>query len=478
MEKRIKILYGFTAIVIVLFATMQCNWLYSRYRYTLHEYQDTLYNRVLNVIEEGNKLRRASVNDSILVLSNMKLSVSNTTHCFEFDIYTVNTRFYAFKDSLTFANLARIYESEHPGGIEKHTFVIDNTATESDVFDALERFRLDEYVPMEVEPLDSLLRHNGLEVRNIELGRADSMIWHPIRTDNVSLRHKNLIVVYPYDIFEGEYIRIDCAVGLSLVIRQMADALLLSLLLSVLLIGCLVAQIATIRKQHRIESLRSDFVHAMIHELKRPIATLKMCVSYMGNEQLMQDVASRQTVIADSHLALDSLSAYFSKLRDLTFSRATEIPLNLSSFSLRDLLNTCIGKLNPLNNKKVVVNLHPLNDITITADKIHLINIIDNLLENAVKYSRENVHIEIDYQEQNNDSIRISVKDNGLGISKSDSKHIFEKFYRSRTVIDKGIPGMGLGLTYVRMLVEAHRGTIRIESEQTLGSTFIIELPQ
>lgn len=63
----------------------------------------------------------------------------------------------------------------------------------------------------------------------------------------------------------------------------------------------------------------------------------------MGNEQLMQDVASRQTVIADSHLALDSLSAYFAKLRDLTFSRATEIPLNLSSFSLRDLLNICIG---------------------------------------------------------------------------------------------------------------------------------------
>ena len=63
-------------------------------------------------------------------------------------------------------------------------------------------------------------------------------------------------------------------------------------------------------------------------------------------------------------------------------------------------------------------------------------------------------------------------------MSKSDSKHIFEKFYRSRAVIDKGIPGMGLGVTYVRMLVEAHRGPIRIESEQTSGSTFIIELPQ
>lgn len=181
MERRIKILNSFTAIVIVLFAIMQCNWLYSRYKYTLREYQDTLYNRVLNVIETGNELRRASVNDSILVLPNMKLSVSNATHRFEFDIYTIDTRLYTTEDSLTFATLARIYESEHPSGIEKHAFVIDNTATESDVFEALERFRLDEYVPMEVEPFDSLLRHNGMEVRNIELGRADSMIWHPIR---------------------------------------------------------------------------------------------------------------------------------------------------------------------------------------------------------------------------------------------------------------------------------------------------------
>ena len=166
MERRIKILNGFTAIVIVLFATMQCNWLYSRYRYTLHEYQDTLYNRVLNVIETGNELRRASVNDSILVVPNMKLSVSNATHRFEFEIYTINTRLYDIKDSLTFANLARIYESEHPAGIEKHTFVIDNSATESDVFDALERFRLDECVPIEIEPFDSLLRRNGMEIRN------------------------------------------------------------------------------------------------------------------------------------------------------------------------------------------------------------------------------------------------------------------------------------------------------------------------
>lgn len=478
MERKIKILDSFTVIIIVLFAAMQCNWLYSRYKYTLHEYQDTLYDRVLHVIEDGNELRRASVKDSVFVLSKMQLSVNATEHSFRFDIYTVNPRFYAIKDSLTFYSLEHIYESEHPIGIEKQVFIIDNPETESAVFDALERFRLDEYVPVKIESFDSLLRHNDMDVRNIELGRADSMIWRPIRSDNVSLWRRTLTVVYPYDIFEGEYIRIDCAVGLSPVIRQMSGVLLLTLFLSVLLIGCLIVQISTIRKQHKIESLQSDFVHAMIHELKRPIATLKMCVSYMGNEQLMQDMASRRTVIADSHAALDRLSAYFSKLRDLTFSKTTEIPLNLSSFSLRDLLDTCIGKLNPYGNKKITVTIRPDSDIVITADKIHFINIIDNLLENAVKYSREDVRIEIDYREQNNGRICISVKDNGFGISKSESNRIFDKFYRSQAVVDGSIPGIGLGLTYVRMLVEAHHGTIRVESGQTSGSTFIIELPQ
>lgn len=216
----------------------------------------------------------------------------------------------------------------------------------------------------------------------------------------------------------------------------------------------------------------------MIHELKRPIATLKMCVSYMGNERLMKDIAGRQMVVADSHTALDSLSALFSKLRDLTFNKATEIPLNISAFSLHDLLDACIHKLNVPSDKNVHIVVLPHEDMIITADKMHMINIIDNLLENAVKYSREKAEIEIDYRKCDNDHVRLSVKDNGFGIPKSEQEHVFEKFYRGRIGFDKNIAGMGLGLAYVRMLVEAHRGNIRIESELNHGSSFIIELPQ
>lgn len=322
------------------------------------------------------------------------------------------------------------------------------------------------------------MRSNHINIDTIFAETADSIVWESSRAEWGSLFHPVLSITYPYDILGKKLVRMDCPIALPLIIREMSDILFFSFTLSVLLVFCLVAQIATIRKQRKIENLRSDFIQTMIHELKRPIATLKMCVSYMGNERLMKDIQGRQMVVADSHTALDSLSALFSKLRDLTFSNATEIPLNISAFSLHDLLDMCIHKLNVPSDKNVHIVVLPHEDVIITADRMHMMNIIDNLLENAVKYSREKVEIEIDYQKCDNDYVRISVKDNGLGIPKSEHRHIFEKFYRGRIGFEKNIAGMGLGLAYVRMLVEAHRGNIHIESELNHGSSFIIELPQ
>ena len=97
----------------------------------------------------------------------------------------------------------------------------------------------------------------------------------------------------------------------------MMNLLFLSIVLSVFLISCLVAQIATIQKQRKVEELRQDFIHTMIHELKRPISTLKMCISFMRNDKLMEDKESKEAVLTNSHHKLNNLSSYFSKLRDL-----------------------------------------------------------------------------------------------------------------------------------------------------------------
>lgn len=258
----------------------------------------------------------------------------------------------------------------------------------------------------------------------------------------------------------------------------MQDTLLISLILSILLITCLVSQIATIRKQRKLEALRQDFIHTMIHELKRPISTLKMCVSFMRNDKLMQDKECKKSIIENSCNELDNLSSYFSKLRDLTFNDVTEIPLTLSAFSVRNLIGDCIEKLNIPHEKQVTIKFGSDTDIMITADKIHITNIINNLLENALKYYGEKVDIEICYSENSDDSIAIQIKDTGIGIPKSEWRYVFDKFYRSQSIIDKDIPGMGLGLAYVKQLVSAHKGTIDIQSEEGMGTIFIIKLPQ
>ncbi len=117
-------------------------------------------------------------------------------------------------------------------------------------------------------------------------------------------------------------------------------------------------------------------------------------------------------------------------------------------------------------------------DLKIRADRMHLANIICNLLENAIKYSREAVTIRMDYQQREDGMVQISVADNGIGIAKADQRYVFDKFYRSESAKDQAIPGIGLGLSYVKLLVEAHGGTITFESTEGHGTTFTITIPQ
>ena len=117
-------------------------------------------------------------------------------------------------------------------------------------------------------------------------------------------------------------------------------------------------------------------------------------------------------------------------------------------------------------------------DVEAWADRMHIGNVICNLLENAIKYSHETVAIRIDYQQRTDGMLQISIADNGIGIARADQRYVFDKFYRSETVKDKTIPGIGLGLSYVKLLVEAHGGSIGLDSTEGEGTTFTILIPQ
>ena len=496
MERKIKFIYGLTICTIATFSIVQGYWLYSRYRLSLEEYKSELYSTIIACAEEdiairktlpysprfyGNRLRKTS-----------EIKGDDVVETWRYEIFALDTLHYSLPipkgaDAHTYlleyiASLLDDHPAELPEGLEYFVFTCNSKKNEdmgtSQLVEALNRFTVDHQHPFQKERLDSILRSKGIMAQSITTTNTDTMVWHPSMQPHTSIWRPVMTVSFPYDIFEGQQVVVKTAIGMSPIIRRMTYTLLITILLSFFLVFCLVYQIFTIRKQLHIEAIRQEFLHTMIHELKRPISTLKMCVSFMGNERMMQDVESKQLILASSHHELDNLTSYFSKLRDITLSDAAEIPLVKSDFSLRELIEECIGKQNIPTGKEVKMEIVGDDDLKIRADRMHLANIICNLLENAVKYSREAVTIKIDYRLHEDGMLQITVADNGIGIAKADQRYVFDKFYRSETVKDKSIPGIGLGLSYVKLLVEAHGGTITFESTEGQGTTFTILIPQ
>ena len=493
MERRFKFIYGLTICAIVAYIIVQGYWLYSRYRLSLEEYKSELYSTIIACAEEdiairntlphpprfyGNRLRKTS-----------EIKGDNVVETWRYEVFALDTLQYVPKgtDAHTYlldyiASLHDSIPAELPKGLEYFVFTCDSKNNgdmgTSQLVEALNRFTVDHQHPFQKERLDSILRSRGIAAQSVTTTKADTMVWQPSMQADGSIWQPVMQVSYPYDIFEGQQVVVTTAISVSPVIRKMAYTLLITVLLSVFLVFCLVYQILTIRKQRHIEAIRQEFLHTMIHELKRPISTLKMCVSFMGNERMMQDGESKQKILSSSYNELDNLTSYFSKLRDITFSDSTEIPLVKSRFSLRSLMEECIGKQNVPSDKDVKMEIVAGDDLEIRADRMHLANIVCNLLENAIKYSREAVTIRIDYRMCEDGKVQISVADNGIGIAKADQRYVFDKFYRSESAKDKAIPGIGLGLSYVKLLVEAHGGSISLDSTEGEGTTFTIVIPQ
>ena len=480
MERRFKFIYGLTICAIATFSIVQGYWLYSRYRLSLEEYKSELYSTIIACAEEdiairktlpysprfyGNRLRKTS-----------EIKGDDVVETWRYEIFALDTLHYSLPI---------------PKGADAHTYLLEYIAFvftcdskknedmgTSQLVEALNRFTVDHQHPFQKERLDSILRSKGIMAQSITTTKTDTMVWQPSMQPHTSIWRPVMTVSFPYDIFEGQQVVVKTAIGMSPIIRRMTYTLLITILLSFFLVFCLIYQILTIRKQRHIEAIRQEFLHTMIHELKRPISTLKMCVSFMGNERMMQDGESKQKILNSSHNELDNLTSYFSKLRDITFSDSEKIPLVKSRFALRGLMEECINKQNIPSDKDVRMEIVAEDDLEIRADRMHLANIVCNLLENAIKYSAEAVTIRIDYRMREDGTVQITVADNGIGIEKADQRYVFDKFYRSESSKDKAIPGIGLGLSYVKLLVEAHGGSIGLDSTEGEGTTFTILIPQ
>lgn len=483
MGARIKVIHWLTIVALVALVAVQGYWLFNQYVYTLKQYEDELFERTIAVSKKDRDLRKELHDKRFQVMTQWRMeAMQGDTSLFDpglewvFDAYIIDKNEMNQFDSISLQqvdSLAGIGQ-----GVKKHRFELKVPGREHDVYDALERFLINELCPFSIGRFDSLLREQGLTALSVKTKVADSMVWSPRKTSFASTWYPITEVTYPFNILQHEQVSVTYKLVGSPMLGRMLESLLCSIVLAMLLVFCLIYQLKTIFRQQRVDELRKDFVKTMIHELKRPVATLKMCISFMKNDRMMQDRMMKEDIILSSQKELDNLSSYFSKLRDLTYGDMDEIPLNLSTFNIKRAVEECIEKQHLPGDREVGIKACFDNDNgKITADSMHISNIILNLLENAVKYSEGQTSILVDCRSAG-DNYVIKVSDDGLGIPPSECPYVFDKFFRSPGITEKNIPGIGLGLSYVKLLVVAHKGKISLESTLGVGSKFIIEIPK
>ncbi|NQZ01482.1 MAG: CHASE2 domain-containing protein [Bdellovibrionales bacterium] len=226
----------------------------------------------------------------------------------------------------------------------------------------------------------------------------------------------------------------------------------------------------------QVEELKSNFLRMMSHDLKTPLARIQGMADIVLRDKvrLNQDQQKAVYTIADS---TEELSEFIGSILSLGRIESKEIKLNLKSKDVNDLLQKVIDKSQYLANRKnidIITEFEPL--FSVKADEDLLKQVFTNLVENAIKYSPDESKILVTTEEVDGKMV-VQVADQGRGISEADLDNVFEKFYRTKDVVNSDVGGSGLGLFLAKYFVELHHGDIEVESQPGQGSTFTVSLP-
>lgn len=264
-------------------------------------------------------------------------------------------------------------------------------------------------------------------------------------------------------------------------IRNIVWKQMLWMLIGAVIFTCIifVAFFITIRallNQKKLSEIKSDFINNMTHEFKTPLATISLAVDALKNEKVINDKIKMNyfsNIIKDENKRMNK---QVETILQAALLDKQEIQLNLEPIHAQYMITSAINNIElPLKEKNGTLETHfkATNDL-ILADEVHFTNIINNLLDNAVKYSKDNLKIKVTTQNIPG-NLRIKIEDNGIGMNKETLNRVFEKFYRAHTGNIHNVKGFGLGLSYVKSIVDAHRGKIKAESTPGKGSCFTLD---
>jgi two-component system, OmpR family, phosphate regulon sensor histidine kinase PhoR len=264
----------------------------------------------------------------------------------------------------------------------------------------------------------------------------------------------------------------------SLIWSGLWSILLLSLFFAAIILACFGYTISVIFRQKKLSEMKTDFINNMTHEFKTPIATISLAADSISHQNIINNPDKIRRFVDMIKQENKRMHGQVEKVLQMAQIERDTMKLNIATIDLHETINQAVGNISlQVEKKEGIVTTHFNADRpVIEGDTNHISNVINNLLDNANKYSPEKPDISVSTRNVSS-GVEITITDKGIGMSKEARKRIFEKFYRVHTGNVHDVKGFGLGLAYVKTIVTAHQGSIDVRSELGKGSSFILFLP-
>ena len=332
--------------------------------------------------------------------------------------------------------------------------------------------------------LASSLQNQGIDI-DFNYGVVDGNDSKIVLTNTSENRDEVLKSEFRTNLFTqdiiptGNYLTVYFPDQQTFLIGKIWFSLASSVLLVLVIIGIFGYALYTILTQKKISEIKNDFINNMTHEFKTPISTVSLACEALQDEDVKKNDTFLKRYISIIEAENKRLGLQVEKVLQMATLEKKDFKLKLEKLDMHDVIDRALDNINLQIEKRegVIKKQLAATNREVTADEVHLTNIIYNLLDNANKYSREKPDISITTQNKNG-GIVVQISDKGIGMSKEVSSRIFERFYREPTGNLHDVKGFGLGLTYVKTMLDALGGSIGVKSDIAKGSTFEIYLPQ
>lgn len=295
-----------------------------------------------------------------------------------------------------------------------------------------------------------------------------------------SLQSRYPVITKSFPTYTGikdeNYVRAMFPVPVSYLFGKMTGMVIASAILLGIVAYALLYLLRIIRQEKKLSAIKNDFISNISHELKTPIATVAAAVEAMEGFDALQSPERTKKYLRISRVELQRLADMVNKILNMAQYERRDFELKQEPVNINAIIEEIVGRYTLAGEKNITFRYNnEAGTEVVIADKLHLYNVINNLVDNAVKYSGEKVTIDIGLCREKQYLV-IKVKDDGIGIAASDLPFIFDKFYRVPSGNIHKVKGHGLGLSYVKHIIEKHGGWCVAESRPGKGSTFKIGL--